>query len=135
MDLQLKDRVVIVTGGAKGIGAAIVRACAGEGAIPVIVNRPGGEGTRLAEEVTASGTPCLFLAGDLAETSFCKTVVEETIKSFGHIDGLVNNAGINDRVGLESGSPDEFVASLRRNLFHYYNLAHFALPHLKKTRG
>jgi NAD(P)-dependent dehydrogenase (short-subunit alcohol dehydrogenase family) len=47
----------------------------------------------------------------------------------------VNNAGVNDKVGLEHGSPEQYVESLGRNLFHYYNVAHFALPHLKKSRG
>lgn len=48
---------------------------------------------------------------------------------------LVNNVGANDNVGLEKGSPEKFVSSFRLNLFHYYNLAHFALPALKKSQG
>ena len=47
----------------------------------------------------------------------------------------MNNAGFNDKIGLEHGSPDQFVASLGRNLLHYYNMAHYALPHLKRSRG
>jgi L-fucose dehydrogenase len=47
----------------------------------------------------------------------------------------VNNAGINDRVGLEDGSPQRYVESLQRNLLHYYNMAHYALPHLKRSKG
>jgi NAD(P)-dependent dehydrogenase (short-subunit alcohol dehydrogenase family) len=59
----------------------------------------------------------------------------QTVKTFGRLNALVNNAGINDGVGLENGSPQKFVESLQRNLLHYYNMAHFALPSLKHTRG
>ncbi len=135
MDLELKDRVVIVTGGAKGIGAAITRGCAAEGAVPVIVNRPGEDADRLLAELQAAGAACHFLAADLVEPQVCADVVARAVRLAGRIDGLVNNAGVNDRVGLESGSPAEYVASLRRNLLHYYNMAHFALPHLKQSRG
>jgi L-fucose dehydrogenase len=135
MDLQLKDKVVIVTGGAKGIGAAIVRACAAEGAIPVIVNRPGDAGGKLHTELAANGHKSHFIATELMEPANCERVVTETADRFGGIDGLVNNAGVNDGVGLEKGSPDNYVASLQRNLLHYYNMAHFALPHLKQSKG
>ena len=135
MDLHLENRVIIVTGGAKGIGAAIVRACADEGAIPVVVNRADGAGEPLRAELQASGKKSMLIEADLIQASACEQAVQRTVEAFGRIDGLVNNAGVNDRVGLESGSPDDYIASLRRNLLHYYNMAHFALPHLKQTRG
>ena len=135
MDLQLKNRVILVTGGAKGIGAATVRACAAEGAVPVIIDRDGKEGEALSLELNGSGARSLHVAADLTQPGTCEQAVRRTITTFGRIDGLVNNAGINDRVGLESGSPDEYIASLRRNLFHYYDMAHFALPYLKQSRG
>ena len=135
MDLQLKDKVIIVTGGAKGIGGAIVRACAAEGAVPVIVNRPGDAGKKLHSELSASGAKTHLIETELMEPVNCEHVVKETVDRFGRIDGLVNNAGVNDGVGLEKSSPDDYVASLRRNLLHYFNMAHFALPHLKKTKG
>src|ERR1700692_529627 len=124
MDLQLKDKVIIVTGGAKGIGAAIVHACAAEGAIPVIVGRDEEAGKHLQAELKRKGT---------AES--CSQSVEQTLKDFGRIDALVNNAGRNDKVGLEHGSVNEYVVSLNRNLVHYYGMAHYALPHLKRSRG
>lgn len=135
MDLELKDRVIIVTGGAKGIGAAIVRACAAEGAVPVIVNRADGAGEKLQAELSARGAKSHFIAAELMEAKNCERVVKETAERFGRIDGLVNNAGVNDGVGLEKGSPDEYVSSLRRNLLHYYDMAHFALPYLKQSKG
>ena len=135
MDLQLKDKVVIVTGGAKGIGAAIVRACAAEGAVPVIVNRPGEAGEKLHADLSAKGVRSHYIATELMEAANCERVVKEAVERFGRLDAVVNNAGVNDGVGLEKGSPDNYIASLRRNLFHYYNMAHFALPHLKQSKG
>jgi L-fucose dehydrogenase len=133
MDLQLKGRVVVVTGGAKGIGAAIVRACVAEGAVPVIVDRDHGAAEKLLDEIGNIGAR--FVSADLTDEKQCEETVDTVSETCGRIDALVNNAGVNDRVGLEHGSPEEYVASLRRNLLHYYNMAHFALPHLKKTHG
>jgi L-fucose dehydrogenase len=135
MDLNLKDKVIIVTGGAKGIGAAIVQACAAEGAIPVIVGRDEEAGKQLQSDLKSKGASCGLITVDLATSESCSKSVEQTLKDFGRIDALVNNAGRNDKVGLEHGSPDEYVASLNRNLFHYYSMAHYALPHLKRSRG
>ena len=135
MDLELKDKVVIVTGGAKGIGAAIVRACAAEGAIPVIIGRDAQAGKQLQSELQNSGARCGLITVDLATAESCSQSVDQTLQAFGRIDALVSNAGRNDKVGLESGSVDEYVASLNRNLVHYYGMAHYALPHLKRSRG
>ena len=135
MDLELKDKVVIVTGGAKGIGAAIVRTCAGEGAVPVIVDRDSDAGRNLQKEVSGGGRSCGLLTVELSTSEDCSAAVDQTLATFGRLDGLVNNAGRNDNVGLEHGNPGEYVASLQRNLVHYYSMAHYALPHLKRTRG
>jgi L-fucose dehydrogenase len=135
MDLQLKDKVVIVTGGAKGIGAAIVHASAAEGAIPVIVGRDQEAGKQLQSDLKKKGAACGLITVDLATPESCLQSIEQTLKNFGRIDALVNNAGRNDKVGLEHGSPAEYVASLQRNLVHYYSMAHYALPHLKNSRG
>src|SRR6266404_4111066 len=135
MDLQLKDKVVLVTGGAKGIGAAITKTCAQEGAIAVAVDRDSQACKQLHGDLTAHGLSINFIAMDLSPAENCKAVVEQAIATFHHIDALVNNAGINDKVGLEHGSPQEFLSSLERNLLHYYHMAHYALPHLKQARG
>ena len=131
MDLQLKDKVVLITGGAKGIGAAIVRAVAAESAIPVIVDRDAEAGRRLQGEFPASE----LIVGELSHPTNCEAAVLETIKKLGRIDALVNNAGVNDKIGLEHGSPEQYVNSLERNLLHYYNMAHYCLPHLKNSKG
>jgi L-fucose dehydrogenase len=131
VDLELENKIVVVTGGAKGIGAAIVRTAAAEGAIPVIVDRDVEAGNHLHHQVAGSD---LILA-ELSEAQACYSVIQKTIERHGRLDALVNNAGINDKIGLEHGSPEQYAESLGRNLLHYYNLAHYALPHLKKSRG
>ena len=110
MDLQLKDKVVIVTGGAKGIGAAIVQACAAEGAVPVIVDRDAESGTKLQSELRNQGSRCGLISVDLGSAESCEQSVGQTVEEFGRLDALVNNAGRNDKVGLEKGSPLEFIA-------------------------
>lgn len=135
MDLQLKDKVVIVTGGAKGIGAAIVRACARESAVPVIVDRDVDAGGQLQNELQGKGMACGLVTAELSIAEDCSRAIHETLKTLGRLDALVNNAGRNDKVGLEGGSPNEYVASLHCNLVHYYSMAHYALPHLKRAQG
>jgi L-fucose dehydrogenase len=135
MDLQLKDKVVLITGGAKGIGEAITRGCAREGALPVFVDKDAEAGKRLRTELVVAGLDCSLICADVLSVESCRTAAEQTLKEYGRLDVLVNNVGANDNVGLENGSPERYVASLRLNLFHYYNMAHFALPALKKSQG
>ena len=135
LDLELTDRAALVSGGAQGIGEAIVRTLAAEGAHVVLVDRDQASGAALCEELATAGCRVDLVVADLDDASRCRTVVEEALAHTGRLDALVNNAGVNDRVGLETGSPDDFVASLRRNLVHYYALVHHALPALKDARG
>jgi L-fucose dehydrogenase len=135
MNLQLLDKVVLVTGGAKGIGAATARALAEEGAVPVIVDRDAEAAEKLSAELSRNGARSLIIPTDLTSSENCSRAVEQTAKELGKIDALINNAGVNDRVGLEQGSPSQYVGSLERNLLHYYNMAHYALPYLKRARG
>ncbi|MFN7117309.1 MAG: SDR family oxidoreductase [Saprospiraceae bacterium] len=135
MDLKLQDKVFIVTGGAKGIGEGIVRQLAAEGAIPVIVGRAQHEGEQLAQEIRQAGGEALAITIELGTPESCQEVVQQTFSKYHRIDGLVNNAGANDGVGLEKGNPEAYLASLQKNLHHYYYLAHYALPALKASKG
>ena len=132
MDLQLKDKVVIVTGGAKGIGEGITEVLAREGAIPAIIGRNEEDNLKTLERIAFKG---FQVAAELTRPEECKKAVDAIVKQFGRIDGLVNNAGVNDGVNLENGSYEAFMASLHKNLVHYYLLAHHALPMLKKSKG
>jgi L-fucose dehydrogenase len=135
MDLELANKVVLITGGAKGIGAAIARGVAQERGIPVIVDRDESACEELRAELSKSGANVLSIPAELSSAENCKRAVEQTVAAFGRLDALVNNAGVNDGVGLEHGSPEKYLGSLQRNLLHYYNMAHFALPHLKDAHG
>jgi len=135
MDLQLKNKVIIVTGGAKGIGEGIVRVLSAEGAITVIVGRNEDDNLKLCNELASDATDIFQVAAELTNPGECEKAVKEVIKKYGRIDGLVNNAGQNDGVGLENGNYEKFMLSLHKNLIHYYLMAQFALPELKKQKG
>lgn len=131
MELELKDKVVIVSGGAKGIGAAICMALAKESAIPVVIGRNAPDNEAVIKQM---GTGFAITA-ELTDPLACKTAVEAVIKKFNRIDGLVNNAGVNDGVGLANGDYASFISSLHKNLVHYFLLSHYSLPELIKSEG
>jgi len=131
MNLDLKGKIIIVTGGAKGIGAGITKALAAEDAIPVVVGRDANDNNAIIKEVGAG----FGITAELTHPEACENAVKATIEKFGRIDGLVNNAGVNDGVGLEKGNYESFIASLHKNVVHYYLMAHHALPELIKSKG
>ncbi len=135
MNLQLNNKVIIVTGGAKGIGEGICKVLADEGAIPVVVGRKANDNMVVVNAIVAAGGRAFQVAAELSDPEECKKAVEAVIEHFGRIDGLVNNAGVNDGVGLEHGTYDAFMASLHKNVVHYYLMAHYALPELIKSKG
>ena len=133
MDLNIKNKVVLVTGGASGIGESVVKTLAEEGAIPIILDRDPEAIVRLKHTLGDNEFHTILL--DLESVESCKSAISETLEKYQRIDGLVNNAGLNDGVGLEHGSPDRFEKSVSSNLFHYYYMAHYALPGLKESKG
>ena len=132
MDLQLKDKVVVVTGGAKGIGEGIVEVLAREGALPAIIGRNEEDNKAALKKINGKG---FQVVAELTRPDECKSAIEQVVRHYGRIEGLVNNAGVNDGINLEHGSYEGFMASLHRNLVHYYLMAHHALPELKKSKG
>lgn len=135
MDLQLQDKVIIVTGGARGIGEGIVKVLAAEGAIPVIIGRTEAHNQATVAAVEATGQRAFQVVAELNQPDESEKAVNAVLERFGRIDGLVNNAGENDGVGLESGDYERFMASLHKNVVHYYLMAHHALPALKASKG
>src|SRR5260370_1595930 len=135
MELEIKDKVVRITGGENGIGAAIARGWGGGGGGRVVGDRDGEAGKQLQMELQKSGASCTVIGADLLPAANCASAVTQTLHDFGRLDVLVNNAGINDNAGLEHGSPEKFLHSLELNLLHYYNMTHYALPALKKSHG
>ena len=135
MDLNLKDSVVLITGGAKGIGAAIALALGREGGVPAILDRDAAAIEKLQAELYRENIRHKAVLVELTEFLDSSRAVEEVGQEFGRIDGLVNNAGLNDGVGLEHGSPQRFVSSLKCNLVHFYTISQAALPFLKRSKG
>jgi L-fucose dehydrogenase len=135
MDLQLKDKVIIITGAAKGIGKSMAQVFASEGAISIIVGRKQSDNLEVVSEITEAGGHAFQFEAELSNPEACEKVVKEIVDKFGRIDGLVNNAGVNDGVGLEHGSYTGFMDSLHKNVVHYYLMAHHALPELIKSQG
>lgn len=135
MDLGLKDKVIVVSGGAKGIGEGVCRVLAQEGAIPVILGRNQADNQLLADDIAKAGGQAFCVQAELSNPVACEDAIKAVVKAFGRIDGLVNNAGLNDGIGLENGSYEGFIKSLHHSLVHYYLLAHYALPYLKESKG
>jgi L-fucose dehydrogenase len=135
MDLHLQNKVIIVTGGAKGIGLGIAKVLAAEGAIPFIVGRSQEDNIKAVEEIKLKGGKVVQAVAELTNPAACEQAVAAVVQQCGTIDGLVNNAGVNDGVNLEDGSYERFMESLHKNLVHYYMVAHYALPLLIKSKG
>ena len=133
MDLNLQDHIVLVTGGASGIGGAITLQLAEEGAVPIILARDPLTPEFAAQLGKRSPRSRVFQL-ELQDEQACADAVAATHREFGRIDGLVNNAGVNDNVDLAAGRT-AFVGSLEANLIHYYVMAHYCLPHLRASKG
>ena len=134
MHLDLQDRVVVVTGGAKGIGAACCTAFAEEGARVVLVDRDAAAASALTQQLREQGRTIEPLVIDLQADDACARIVEHAATMFGQLDVLVNNAGFNDSVGLDQ-PPAHFASSVLANLLPTYALVHYAVPLLRKSRG
>jgi len=131
MDLGLRDKIVLVTGGAKGIGAATVEAFLAEDSNVVLVDWDAETGSAFAKSL---GSKVSYIEADLTDSAACKKAIEQTVSLFGGLDVLVNNAGFNDGLGLET-PPEDFMLSVQNNLLHVYAMTHYALPLLRKGPG
>lgn len=131
MDLGLKGKVVMISGGASGLGLETARVFAVDGAIISICSRNKEALDAAAEDIRALGTQCLTFAGDLTQDEAVGQWVAETHKAFGRIDVLVNNASGTRGGGFADVSPDALDASLQLKLFGYLNLARAVSPIMK----
>jgi NAD(P)-dependent dehydrogenase (short-subunit alcohol dehydrogenase family) len=131
---KLKNRVAIITGGDSGIGKAVVRLFAREGANIVLVYLNEHDDAKNTKDlVEQEGAKCHLLSGDVGDSAFAEKVVEETIKHFGKIDIIVNNAGEQHSVsGIEEITDKQLKKTFRTNIFSQFYLVRAALSHLKK---
>lgn len=135
MDMGLKNKVIIVTGGASGIGAAIVESLRAEGAIAVVFDRSPCTGFgEEAQDQTAQAEKMQWHTLDLRDDEACAKAISAVRTHFGQIDGVVNNAGVNDGVGLDAG-PDAFRTSLELNLVPAYTMIHLTADALRASKG
>ena len=125
MELGLQEKVIIVTGGGSGIGASVVDKLSLSGAIPVIIDKSKPDDT-FYEIIEKRCPKAIWKTLDLCDDQDCKHAVQDILNKLSRIDGLVNNAGINDAVGISAG-PNEFRKSLDRNLVHYYTMANLCI--------
>jgi NAD(P)-dependent dehydrogenase (short-subunit alcohol dehydrogenase family) len=135
MDLELKDKVAIVTGGTQGIGRATALRFAKEGARVVIAARGRERLDAVAAEIRSSGGAVAAVQADVALLADCGRLVAEALKAFGRIDILVNNAGTSSTGEFESVSDELWQTDLDLKLFAAIRLARLAIPHMKKQGG
>jgi NAD(P)-dependent dehydrogenase (short-subunit alcohol dehydrogenase family) len=131
---KLAGKVALITGGDSGIGRAVAVLFAREGADVAIIYLP--EERRDAEEtrraVVAEGSRCLLLDSDVSQSENCRACVAATIREFGRLDILVNNAAYQQhQKSLEDISDEQWERTFRTNIFGYFAMARAALPHLK----
>lgn len=132
---DFKDKVVIVTGGTAGIGEASVRLYHGEGARVAVVGRSEERGTAVVRGITEEGGRATFIRADVSDPGEAKKVVAETIKAFGRIDVLFNNAGVDLVADVCDTSVEDLVRVIRINLMGTFLLTQAAYPELKKRWG
>lgn len=129
--MRLAEKIILVTGSATGVGEGIARRLAAEGAVPVIHGR---EEERETGEGIATELGGAFLAGDLADAETPARLIAAVVERFGRLDGLVNNAGVCWRGGIEA-SAEFFDQVIAINTRAPFLLVQAALPHLKETQG
>jgi L-fucose dehydrogenase len=136
MNLNLKDKVVIVTGsaGIKGsIGETIVQRLADEGAIPALIDR-NDRGIGYVKELKARGIDSIFCKTDVTNPEQIEAAVKAIAEKYGRIDAVINNVGVNDGAGLDA-SVEDFMWSLKLNMVSYFVTVKHALPYLKASKG
>ena len=131
---KLKDKVALITGGDSGIGRAVAVLFAKEGAKIAIAylseHRDAKETMRM---IQALNQDCIIIPGDLSKEANCKSIVSKTVKKFGRIDILVNNAAIHyEKESLEEISADQLMKTFATNFFSYFWVTQAALPHMEE---
>ena len=132
---DFRAKVVMVSGAAGGLGAALCRRFAAAGAQIVAVDRDGAGLDRLDASLAANAVPVLTLVTDITDVHACSAAVAATLERFGRLDGLINNAGISHRSLLSKTDPQTIRHVMEVNFFGALYLTQAALPHLLASRG
>lgn len=132
---KLAGKVAIITGGDSGIGRSVAVLYAREGANVAIIYLPAeqSDAEEAKKAVEGEGREALLLPGDVSDPKFCREAVEKTVKKFGRLDILVNNAAYQEtREKFDDVSEEDWDLTFRTNIYGYFYMAKFALPHLKE---
>lgn len=134
---KLQDKVVFITGGDSGIGQAVAILCAREGAhIAIAYLEETEDAQKTKTLVEKEGKKCLLLRTDVKEKALCEEAVAETVKEFGRLNCLINNAALQfEQTEVEAISNDQLRTTFETNIFSYFYCVQAALPHLKKQKG
>lgn len=135
MDMGLRGKGVLVTGGSRGIGRAIALAFAAEGANVAICGRDRAQLAKTEPEIAALGVKSLAIQADLFEADGCRRVVDETAEAFGRFDVLVNNASTNVPGSLETATDEQLLERVMGKTLASMRTSRAALPHFRKVGG
>ncbi len=135
MDLKLENKIIVVSEGAKAFNEGIVKVLANEGAIPVLIGKSESNNLKTANAIERAGEGGFHFSADLTNPGECEKTIQQVVKTFGSIDGLINSACISNASDLKSSNYQTFVESLSENIIPYYLITHYALPVLKKSKG
>jgi NADP-dependent 3-hydroxy acid dehydrogenase YdfG len=129
---KLAGKVALITGGDSGIGRSVAVLYAREGAdVAIAYLDEHDDAQRTKKAVQDEGRQCIVLAGDVADPMFCQAAVKQTLKEFGRLDILVNNAAFQEHVlEFEDLSEAHFDRTLKTNLYGYFHMAKAAVPHM-----
>jgi NAD(P)-dependent dehydrogenase (short-subunit alcohol dehydrogenase family) len=130
--MRLQDKIILVTGSATGIGEGIARRFISEGARVMLHDKQEGALPALASELGANAT---YVIGDLEDSATPARLIEETVAHFGGVDGLVNNAAVKTRGGIEETDEAAFNRTVNVNLKAPFFLIRAAIPHFRKRGG
>lgn len=131
----MKDKVVIITGATSGIGKALAYEFGRKGSSVVITGRRGEELIKIKQEFIRLNIPVLAVQGDVSSQEDAQQIIKQTIEHFGHIDVLINNAGISMRALFEDVQLDVFKKVMDINFFGTVQCTKYALPHILASKG
>ncbi|ESQ79996.1 SDR family oxidoreductase [Asticcacaulis sp. YBE204] len=131
---KLKDKAAIITGGDSGIGRAVAILFAREGAdVAIVYLNEHEDAEKTKALIEAEGRKAILIPGDVTDRAFCFDAVEQTVKAFGKLDVLVNNAAFQmHEMDFEKLTPEHFDLTIKTNLYGYFNMTQAALKHMKK---
>ncbi|UYN97788.1 MAG: SDR family oxidoreductase [Enhydrobacter sp.] len=131
---KLEGKVALITGGDSGIGRSVAVFFAREGADIALVHLDEPADAEITRQaVAAEGRRCLVLPGDVTDGAFCRHAVEATVREFGGLNILVNNAAFQlHAANLEDLSEEHFDRTLKTNLYGYFHMTKAAVPHLRE---